>query len=55
MTVDALGQEMLKILAVSPQRDELIATFGQLQSLLRCSAGDRAARAVLKLAGLNKT
>jgi len=51
VTVDALGQEMLKILAASSEREELIATFGQMQTLLRCSAGDRAARAVLKLAG----
>jgi len=50
VTVDALGQEMLKILAASSEREELIATFGQMQALLRCSAGERAARAVLKLA-----
>jgi lipid-A-disaccharide synthase len=50
VTVDALGQEMLKILAASSAREELIATFDQMQALLRCSAGDRAARAVLKLA-----
>jgi hypothetical protein len=41
---------MLKILAASSAREELIATFDQMQALLRCSAGDRAARAVLKLA-----
>jgi len=52
VTPAALGREILKVLHPSPQRDELIATFAQLQVQLRRSAGDRAARAVLTLAQL---
>lgn len=52
VTAEALGREILNVLHASPQRDALVATFGQMQAQLRCSAGDRAARAVLKLAGL---
>jgi len=51
-TPEALGQEILKVLHASPQRDELIAAFEKIQVQLQQSAGDRAARAVLKLAGL---
>jgi lipid-A-disaccharide synthase len=51
VTAEALGRELLKVLYASPQRDQLIATFGQMQAQLRRSAGDRAAYAVLKLAG----
>ncbi len=52
VTGEALGQEMLKVLHASPQRKELIRTFGQMHARLRCSDGDRAARSVLELAGL---
>jgi len=52
---EALGREIRKILPASPQRDALIAIFGQLQARLRRSAGERAARAVLELAGIGKT
>jgi lipid-A-disaccharide synthase len=51
-TPAALGQEILKVLHASPQRDELIAEFEKIQVQLQHSAGDRAARVVLKLAGL---
>jgi len=53
-TPETLGQEILKVLPPSPQLDELIGTFGRLQAELCRSAGDRAARAVLRLAGLLK-
>ena len=52
VTAEALGREVLKVLHASPQRAALMATFGQMQAQLRCGAGDRAAHAVLKLAGL---
>jgi len=55
VTAEALGREILKVLYASPQRDQLIATFGQMQAQLRRSAGDRAAYAVLKLAGWHKS
>ncbi len=51
-TPEALGREILQVLHASPQRDELIEIFGKMQSQLRRSAGDRAARSVLQLAGL---
>ena len=55
VTAEAMGKEILKVLHASPQRDELVATFARLQDQLRCSAGDRAARAVLEVAGLLKS
>lgn len=50
-TPAALGQEINGLLQPSPHRDELVATFGEMQAQLRCGAGERAARAVLQLAG----
>ncbi len=55
VTAEALGQEILKVLHPSPQRDELLATFGQLQMQLRLGSGDRAAYTVLKSGGLLET
>ncbi len=50
-TADALGREVLDALAASPRREDLIATFVELGAGLRRSAGERAAQAVLRLAG----
>ena len=52
ITPAALGREILKVLHPSAQRDELIAAFDEIHLQLRQSAGDRAAHAVLDLAGL---
>lgn len=51
VTTDAMGRAMLDALAATPHREELIATFGRLSEGLRRGAGDRAAHAVLRLAG----
>jgi lipid-A-disaccharide synthase len=52
-TSEAMGAEMLTLLQSPEHSAELAKIFAALHDQIRCSAGDRAARAVLETAGLN--
>lgn len=52
-TSEAMGAEILALLQSPERRTELAKIFGALHDQIRCSAGDRAARAVLETAGLS--
>jgi len=48
----AMGAEVLELLRSPDRRQALAKTFGALHDQLRCSASDRAARAVFEVGGL---